>query len=272
MHESVIEIYYFSGTGNSLHVARQLARRLPEAELIPIARLGRREAITSTADAVGLVVPIHALGLPWPVKRFLERASFKPGSYKFAVTTRECFQTVFTTMDKLLPRGERFHACFAFEMPVTYVPVFEVYSEDERARVEREMLGHVDRIATIVSRRAVHRPKDHPGWFVLSHMIYPLVRRWFQLVRFPNMERSFYANDSCTGCGTCAQVCLANKIVMRGGRPAWQPNVRCAYCLACFHYCPSHAIQISGRNTTRRGRYHHPSVSAADIAAQKRRA
>jgi flavodoxin len=32
-------IYYFSGTGNSLHVARELQQRLPESRLIPIVRL-----------------------------------------------------------------------------------------------------------------------------------------------------------------------------------------------------------------------------------------
>jgi flavodoxin len=31
-----IEIYYFSGTGNSLHVARELQKRLPDAALVPI--------------------------------------------------------------------------------------------------------------------------------------------------------------------------------------------------------------------------------------------
>jgi flavodoxin len=33
------EIYYFSGTGNSLYVARELQKRVPEAELIPIVSL-----------------------------------------------------------------------------------------------------------------------------------------------------------------------------------------------------------------------------------------
>jgi hypothetical protein len=31
-----MELYYFSGTGNSLHVARELAARFPGASLVPI--------------------------------------------------------------------------------------------------------------------------------------------------------------------------------------------------------------------------------------------
>ena len=33
---SKVEIYYFSGTGNSLHLARELQKRIPETKLIPI--------------------------------------------------------------------------------------------------------------------------------------------------------------------------------------------------------------------------------------------
>jgi len=30
------EIYYFSGTGNSFYVAKELQKRIPKAKLIPI--------------------------------------------------------------------------------------------------------------------------------------------------------------------------------------------------------------------------------------------
>jgi Pyruvate/2-oxoacid:ferredoxin oxidoreductase delta subunit len=51
--------------------------------------------------------------------------------------------------------------------------------------------------------------------------------------------------------------------------PDWQKDVPCYYCFACIHFCPAHAIQIKGGKTSKKSRYHHPSVDAADIAAQK---
>ena len=33
------EIYYFSGTGNSLFIAKELQKRLPDSMLIPIVRV-----------------------------------------------------------------------------------------------------------------------------------------------------------------------------------------------------------------------------------------
>ena len=264
-----MELYTFSGTGNSLHVARELAARFPGAALIPILRALQEDEIQTHADVVGLVFPIHALTFPWPVRDFLARADFSSASYIFAVATRECFSKVFADIDKLLGKqGRHLDAGFAFEMPQNYIPVFETYSPEECERTEREMVGALDRIEATVTARETRRPKD-PAWlFLLSHVMMTLVSGVFRKLRFPNMERSFYADESCTGCGTCESVCLSGKIRLVDGKPVWADSVRCAYCFACLHYCPSEAIQIRGRKTTSKGRYHHPAISAADIAGQ----
>ena len=53
------EIYYFSGTGNSLHVARELQKRIPETNLIPIVSLLNNNVIETNGETVGFVFPIH---------------------------------------------------------------------------------------------------------------------------------------------------------------------------------------------------------------------
>lgn len=265
-----MEIYYFSGTGNSLHVAQELSQRFPEAALIPVMGLLQVNQIESQADTIGLVFPIHAFTFPWPVKSFLEKAKFKPTAYKFAIATRECFATVFLDIDKLLEKQDtRLDAYFSFEMPETYIPLFNLYSPEKCAQVEAEMLNDLAFIARTVANRAVYRPKDHPGWLLLSRGVYPLVTAWFQKVRFPDMEQAFYADQQCQGCGTCESVCLSNKIRLENNRPVWQADVRCAYCFACLHYCAAQAIQIAGRKTAGKGRYHHPKIKVKDISGQK---
>jgi len=265
-----MEIYYFSGTGNSLHVARELAKRFPDSSLTPIVSVLKNEKIETNADPIGLVFPIHAFTFPWPVKRFLEKATLEPTSYKFAIATRECFARVFSSMDRLLgERNGKLNACFSFEMPQTYVPLFDVYPQEERARTEAEMREHLACIEKIVASRETFRPEDPPGWFLFSHIVYPLVTAWFREIRFPDMEKSFHADHRCTGCGTCEKVCLSQRIRLENERPVWQDGVRCMYCFACLHYCPSEAVQIEGRSTMKRGRYHHPAITVKDIADQK---
>ena len=94
-----VQIYYFSGTGNSLHVARELERRLPETVLVPIVSVLRDDKIKTTAETVGLVFPIHNLTTPIPVKRFLQRVDMRSAKYIFAVATRLCSDKVFLDID-----------------------------------------------------------------------------------------------------------------------------------------------------------------------------
>jgi len=66
------EIYYFSGTGNSFYVAKELQKRMIDSKLIPIVSLLKREIIDVHGETVGFVFPLHAMTVPIPVKIFLK--------------------------------------------------------------------------------------------------------------------------------------------------------------------------------------------------------
>ena len=53
------EIYYISGTGNSQHLAKEMQKRIPETELIPIVSLFDDDIIKTSGKAVGFVFPVH---------------------------------------------------------------------------------------------------------------------------------------------------------------------------------------------------------------------
>ena len=81
------QMYYFSGTGNTLHVARELRARIPGATLSPMVSLLDREVITPRAGSVGLVFPIYLMTVPIPVRRFVEKLDVSAAEYLFAVAT-----------------------------------------------------------------------------------------------------------------------------------------------------------------------------------------
>jgi ferredoxin len=266
-----IQIYYLSGTGNSLHVARELEKRLPETVLVPIISVLRDDRIVTTAETVGLVFPIHNLTTPIPVERFLQRVDMRPAKYVFAVATRLCSDKVFLNIDKILEKqGKSLDAYFSVEMPCTYIPLFTLPSQGAIAKMEAELQKRLDEIQTIVASKQVNREKDDLLVFLLGHILYPMITAFMFKVRFPDMARSFYADSRCTGCGLCEKVCLSERIRMKNDKPEWIESIDCVYCFACLHYCPVEAIQIRGRKTITKGRYHHSKVKAADIAGQKR--
>ena len=80
------EICYFSGTGNSLHVAKELQKRIPESNLIPIVSLLNNDAIKTNGDTIGVIFPIYFLTIPIPVRDFLNKLDVASIQYIFNYT------------------------------------------------------------------------------------------------------------------------------------------------------------------------------------------
>lgn len=70
--------------------------------------------------------------------------------------------------------------------------------------------------------------------------------------------KNLTVEDTCVGCGLCAQKCPAQAIEMRAGKPVWVKK-NCVMCLGCLHRCPQFAIQY-GPNTKVHGQYRNPNV------------
>jgi len=115
------ELYYFSGTGNSFYVAKELHKRIPDASLIPIVSLLHQDVIQTHGQSVGIVFPVHALTIPIAVKRFLKKTDMKSAEYVFAVATRlGIIFSSFHRMEKLLKRkNKRLDAHFILNMSST---------------------------------------------------------------------------------------------------------------------------------------------------------
>jgi ferredoxin len=160
---------------------------------------------------------------------------------------------------RLQRRAARRTAVFNLAMPSNYTP-FGAPDPEKTAALLAAAEGRMDRIAETVQRRAAHR--DGPGVSAMAAFLFPgaLFHLAFRFV--PGMDRRFVAQDHCTRCGLCGQVCPVGNISFHEGRPTW--NRHCEQCFACLHWCPVQAIQY-GTATVGRERYHHPEVTAADI-------
>ena len=82
-------IYYFTGTGNTLSIAKDLAqelsRELGDTELLPIASLIHQETIVADADAVGIAFPVYFLDMPGLVREFVKKLRFIGKPYIFGL-------------------------------------------------------------------------------------------------------------------------------------------------------------------------------------------
>jgi ferredoxin len=264
-------LYYFTGTGNSLAVARAIAAGLGGATLIPIASLDRTARITVPTEKVGIVCPVYFYTVPLIVREVLARLDLSKVRYTFLVLTMGGLPglAVEHAEECLAKSGGRLDAAFPIRMLGNYIAEYNV--RRERA-VQAMLLRTKRRVAEVVEAvgsKRTHVKHGGPVGRALSRAMFALLGRRF-LAACRMLDRRFTVDSTCIHCGTCARVCPVENVRLVEGRPTWLGH--CEQCFACIHFCPVAAIQIRGKNTRARGRYHHPDVTAEDVAAQKAKA
>jgi ferredoxin len=260
-------IYYFTGTGNSLAVAKKIAAALKDSELVPIALLkdtpGR---IVPAADRVGIVSPVYDAGLPVIVKDFAERLDIGAVPYTFGIITLGGVGiSALHLLNRILMQSSRkkLDAAFAVKMPGNFPPVGVPPSGEKKEAILRKADTELAAIAVAIQKGQSVPPSFSPLSSVMRFLLYPPFAK-----NVHTMDKSFSVEDTCTSCGTCAKVCPVGNITMEKERPVWQH--RCELCCACLHFCPVEAIQLSTmRGTKDRGRYRHPDLKITDMKAQR---
>jgi ferredoxin len=249
-------IYYFTGTGNSLAIAKDLANEL-DGDILSIAGLADKEKISTDADVIGIVYPVYALGIPRIVARFIKKLDLRKDQYVFTVANYAMVQGAgLTAARRLLKRnGIIPKAGFGIVMPNNYTPFGEAIPEERQKGLFRAAKDKVKNIAKIVRDGRAVPPET--GFFLARWLLGEPMAVLSAIVT-PREDKNFRLNEKCNGCGICAKLCPVGNIEMSGDRPGWKH--RCELCFACFQLCPQEAIEF-GKNTRGKKRYHHPEMN-----------
>lgn len=235
-------IFYFSGTGNSKWVAKNIAERIND-KVYDISKLNEIPEIKKEKQ-IGLVFPIYAWGIPEPMILFAKKI-IKSNVFTFGICT--CGADAGIALKKL-SKIYQLDSCYSVIMPSNYIIGEDIEKECIILNKIENAKKEIDKISReIMQKQKIYRVNEGKYPKLKS----TIVNTGFN--KFARTTKPFYVDkEKCNGCGLCAKSCPASTITLVDGNPIW--DTKCYQCLRCINYCPQKAIQY-GKETEKRGRY-----------------
>lgn len=249
-------IYFFTGTGNSLNAAKNIAEALPDCELVAICKDTPLE-VPAGCERIGFVFPDYAGGLPKMVEDFIHNMKLpnQGDTYVFAVATYggNAGGVIAQAGEQLKRRNWQLHygaTILSYPNAVTLYPMVKLvgfFTRRARRSTKRVAEKIVSKQRTTIPVLKESAQKRHENFMARIH----------------DSDSGYQVNDDCISCGICAGVCPAKNITINDGKPIFHHQCEC--CMACIQHCPKRAINYKNK-TQKRRRYTHPDVGHQTIS------
>lgn len=243
----MIGIFYFSSTGNSLYIAKQIKSEL-SGEMIYIPKY---DGDGAEFGRLIVVSPVYSWGLPKHTYDLFPRLSKKVrldlvlnyggmlgGADRFAYEyAKAC--------------GLEIMSVQCIKMPENYTLSFTVPGFYLKSTLNKAP----KRIAKVVEKLKISSVLPPKSKKMRSEKYEDNKSKWHLIAS------DFTITQSCVRCGKCVSICPSGNIRMEEGRIRFLDQ--CVACLGCYHRCPEKAIRY--RNKTKSDRYFNPLVDESEL-------
>jgi Formate hydrogenlyase subunit 6/NADH:ubiquinone oxidoreductase 23 kD subunit (chain I) len=249
-------IFYFSGTGNSKHIAEKIAAQTGERLVYMSEDTIAEQEIYKIEheEKIGFIFPVYWYSVPTIVEKFITqfKVSGYQNQYVYAIATYGLAGGgTMKRLAQLLQRKNIFmNAEYGVKMVDNYVVGYELAKEDKQRKILAEAEMEIDKIISMIDKRK-------KVTYLKKGVIAFLTPATGYVYRRANHTKKFYVTKSCNGCKRCETNCPCNVIKMVNGKPQWEGN--CTFCLNCINGCAQSAIQY-GKHTEKRSRYQFKNV------------
>ncbi|MCL2529731.1 MAG: EFR1 family ferrodoxin [Coriobacteriia bacterium] len=240
-------IYTFSSTGNSLYVAKEIAREAG-GEVVFM----RNQTAVCEDDLVGFVFPVYYWRLPRIVERFVEKIEISHrDAYVFGIATHGGDEygalNQFARILKL--KGINLNYGAKVRAIGNYLPNYAIKNTEEAAA---SFEARTQKVVEAIKCRQENRSSALTILARLGGLAFP----------GEESDRFFSVSGACTACMTCQRMCPVDNIAIENKRPVF--GHRCEHCLGCLHMCPASALNWKTK-TQGKERYRNRNVSAEEL-------
>lgn len=259
------ELYYFTGTGNGLHIAKSIKKNIAnidqEVYLIPINTLNLSKKIITSAERVGIIFPTYALSAPAIVKSFANQLQVSNDSYVFLYAHSggsSASGPLYTINRILTENGVKISNTFETTFPSNSTIL--TYTPDKLDNVlEKANVSLKNNIKPIINKESRHIPKPNVFKNVSATLTEKIAGAAENMMQF----KVITPDDACNGCSTCERICPVENIELKNGKPVFGKN--CEMCMSCINQCPKKSLAFGKMKKEKLLSYRHPEVQLQEL-------
>ncbi len=236
-----VNIYYFSGTGNTEVVARLLADAC-QAQNAPATLTRIEDALKDKlplrdGDLLGIAHPVYGFDAPSIVDRFVDALPPGAGQRVFILKTagapspsnNAASQTIIRRLER---KGYNVFYNRLIAMPSNWAIS---YSKAVNAQTYRAARRKVQHMCAEILNGQTRQIKTNP----LAHAAVRLIHNSEEFGG-RLFGRMLYTTEACVRCGKCVDNCPTGNIYRRDDKIKF--GWRCMWCMRCIYACPRQAI------------------------------
>jgi len=244
-------IFCFSGTGNSLYIAKKIAAVTGDALVSLNDKIkGDDTAPVTVEGKLIFVLPTYGWRIPRIVEHWIQATPFTGAEQAWFVMNcgSEIGNAAKYNRRLCQEKGFSYMGTAQIVMPENYIAMFNAPETAEARQIIEQAGPAIDTVTRrIADGQPLPAPRNNLYDRFMSSAVNPIFYRLFV------KADAFQVDDRCIGCGTCAELCPLNNIRLQDGKPIWGKN--CTHCMACICRCPVSAIEY-GKKSLGKPRYH----------------
>jgi len=247
-----IDVFVFSGTGNTMKCAKELERHLAAlGATINVMRVeSGAERVESVGDTVVVCYPVHGFNAPINMIKFCEALPTSSAHFYVLKTSGEPLSINDNSSGRIersiRAKGYAYRGEYHFVMP--YNMIFR-HTDEMAAKMWATAQARIPDAAQTIFDGASHVKKVPLKAKVVSGVV--SIEHWG--ARF-NGRFFRVKKDKCVGCMQCVKNCPTHNISYENGR--FKFGNQCLLCTRCSFNCPTDAFRIGLMDFMRvNGRY-----------------